>query len=98
MAEKRPFTAYNGFDPSGRIHIVQAVITVLNANTIIESGGEFIIYIADWFAQINGKMGGDLNKIKEVSQYFIEVFRAMGISSKVKFVWTSEFIQSNPHY
>ena len=98
LSEKRPFTAYNGFEPSGRIHIAQAVITVLNANTIIEAGGEFIIYIADWFAQINGKMNGDLSKIKEVGQYFIEVFKAMGISPKVKFVWASDFIESNTKY
>ncbi len=37
--------AYNGFEPSGRVHIAQAVITVLNANLLMENGCDMIIYI-----------------------------------------------------
>ncbi len=90
------FTAYNGFEPSGRIHIAQALITVMNTNTIIQNGGSIIIYIADWFAQMNHKMGGDLEKIRDVGKYFIEVFKACGINmSGTKFIWASEFFNDN---
>lgn len=93
------FTAYNGFEPSGRTHIAQAAVTVLNANTIIENGGRIVIYIADWFAKLNHKMGGDLEKIQEVGRYFIEVFKSLGIKTEAtEFVWASEFIQSNPDF
>jgi tyrosyl-tRNA synthetase len=52
-----------------------------------------VLYIADFFAQLNHKMGGDINKIHEVGLYFIEVFRACGMNlDRVEFVWTSEFI------
>lgn len=95
----RKFTAYNGFEPSGRIHIAQALVTVMNTNTIIDNGGRMIIYIADWFAQLNHKMGGDLAKIQEVGRYFIEVFKSCGINLvDTKFVWASEFINGNPGY
>lgn len=91
--------AYNGFEPSGRIHIAQAVITVLNVNMLTRNGCKFILYIADWFAKLNHKMGGDLEKIKTVGRYFIEVFKACGLDmGKVEFVWASEFIQNDPEY
>ena len=44
--------------------------------------------VADWFAQLNEKMGGDLKKIKVVGEYMIEIWKACGMegigdSSKV---------------
>jgi tyrosyl-tRNA synthetase len=99
VSSGKRFVAYNGFEPSGRMHIAQAVTTVLNTNTIVASGGRMIIYIADWFAQLNHKMGGDLARIKEVGRYFIEVFKAIGIDTVwTDFVWASDFIKSNPRY
>lgn len=96
ILNKENFTAYNGFEPSGRMHIAQALLTVLNTNEIINCGGNMIIYIADWFAKMNNKMDGDLNKIKIVGRYFIEIFKALGLNNdKVKFVWASEFINEN---
>jgi len=95
----KKFTAYNGFEPSGRIHIAQAITTVLNTNEIIRNGGNMIIYIADWFAQMNHKMGGDLDKIKLVGKYFIEVFKACGINlSGTRFIWASDFINESKTY
>ena len=35
--------------------------------------------MADWFAQLNEKMGGDLKKIKVVGQYMIEIWKACGM-------------------
>ena len=35
--------------------------------------------VADWFASLNNKMGGDLKKIQTVGQYFVEVWRAIGM-------------------
>ncbi|EDR25011.1 tyrosyl-tRNA synthetase, putative [Entamoeba dispar SAW760] len=97
--EKSHFVAYNGFEPSGRIHIAQAVMTVINANKIHECGGLYKIYIADWFAQLNHKMGGDLSKIQILGKYFIEVFKACGIQEgAAEFVWASDLIQNSKTY
>jgi tyrosyl-tRNA synthetase len=43
------------------------------------AGGIFIFWVADWFALMNDKMGGDLDKIQTVGKYFIEVWRAAGM-------------------
>lgn len=94
--ERRPFQAYNGFEPSGRMHIAQALITAINTNKITKAGGKMILFIADYFAQLNHKMGGDINKIKRVGEYFVEVFKASGMdTTNVEFVWASDFIEQN---
>ena len=93
---KPNFVAYNGFEPSGRMHIAQALVTTINTNIITSVGGTMILYIADLFAQLNHKMGGDMDKIREVGQYFVEVFKACGMDqSKVQFIWSSDFIQNH---
>jgi tyrosyl-tRNA synthetase len=95
-AQGRRFQSYNGFEPSGRMHIAQALITAINTNKLSKAGGKIILYIADYFAQLNHKMGGDINKIKRVGEYFIEVFKASGMdTTNVEFVWASDFIQEN---
>lgn len=35
--------------------------------------------VADWFASLNNKMGGDLKKIQTVGDYFVEVWQAVGM-------------------
>jgi tyrosyl-tRNA synthetase len=93
LTEKPAFLAYNGFEPSGRMHIAQALITALNTNVITSAGGRMILLIADVFAWLNHKMDGNLSKIHGVGEYFIEVFRACGMDlDRVTFVWSSEFI------
>ena len=57
------------------------------------------LYIADWFAKLNHKMGGDLEKIKIIGKYFIEVFKACGISKEnVEFIWASDLMFKDPNY
>lgn len=45
----------------------------LNVNKLTKAGCTFKFWIADWFAMLNNKMGGDLKKIRNVGQYMIEV-------------------------
>lgn len=53
--------------------------------------------VADWFAQLNNKMGGDLKKIRTVGEYMIEVWKAVGMDlSKVEFLWASDEINAQP--
>jgi len=37
----------------------------------------YMLQVADWFALMNDKMGGDLAKIKDVGRYFVEVHEQM---------------------
>jgi tyrosyl-tRNA synthetase len=91
--------AYDGFEPSGRMHIAQGIMKAINVNKMTKSGFTFLFWVADWFAFLNHKMGGDLNKIKKVGEYFIEVWKACGMDmSRVKFLWASEEFEKRTDY
>uniref|UniRef100_A0A7S3FXQ1 tyrosine--tRNA ligase n=1 Tax=Strombidium rassoulzadegani TaxID=1082188 RepID=A0A7S3FXQ1_9SPIT len=69
----------------------------INVNRIVKAGGVFTFWVADWFALLNNKMGGDLKKIQVVGRYFVEVWKAAGMNlSNVKFLWASKEINSRP--
>ncbi|KAL3941430.1 MAG: hypothetical protein SGARI_000605 [Bacillariaceae sp.] len=92
------FNLYDGFEPSGRMHIAQGVFKAMNVNkcTFPGTNSTFIFWVADWFALMNDKMGGDLDKIKTVGAYLIEVWKAAGMDlSNVVFKWCSEEITNN---
>jgi len=97
LLQKRPqFNLYDGFEPSGRMHIAQGVFKAINVNKCTKAGGTFIFWVADWFALMNDKMGGDLEKIKTVGKYLIEVWKAGGMDmSHVKFLWSSDEISQH---
>eukprot|EP00741_Cyanophora_paradoxa_P008711 tig00001371_g8433.t1 len=98
LVRKAQPIAYDGFEPSGRMHIAQGVFKSINVNKLTKSGCKFIFWIADWFAMLNHKMGGDLEKIKKVGQYMIEVWKAAGMDmTNVEFLWASEEINKRPN-
>jgi tyrosyl-tRNA synthetase len=87
----KPLIAYDGFEPSGKIHIAQGLVRAINVNKLTKAGIHFKFWVADWFALMNNKMNGDLDKIKTVGKYFIEVWKACGMDMKnVEFLWASE--------
>ncbi|GBG30859.1 Tyrosine--tRNA ligase 2, cytoplasmic [Hondaea fermentalgiana] len=96
LTKQASFRMYDGFEPSGRMHIAQGIFKALNVNKCTTSGGTFVFWIADWFALMNDKMGGDLDKIKVVGEYFIEVWKGAGMDlANVKFHWASDDIIQN---
>lgn len=87
---------YDGFEPSGRMHIAQGLLRAINVNRLTKAGCIFKFWIADWFAQMNNKMNGDIEKIRIVGRYFVEIWRAAGMDLKnVKFLWCSDNINNN---
>ena len=96
VQENKFIYCYDGFEPSGRMHIAQGLMKAANVNELIDAGCIFIFWVADWFGLLNDKMGGDLNKIKVVGRYFVEVWKAVGMEmSNVKFLWCSNHIDRN---
>jgi tyrosyl-tRNA synthetase len=90
--------AYNGFEPSGRIHIAQSVLVAINMNKLIDAGCKVKMWVADWHAQANNKLGGDLEKIQTTGKYFIEVWKACGLKLEhVEFLWASDVVK-DPAY
>ncbi|KAK3010355.1 hypothetical protein RJ639_010634, partial [Escallonia herrerae] len=100
LAKKPHPICYDGFEPSGRMHIAQGVMKTINVNKLTSTGCKVKMWIADWFAQLNNKMGGDMEKIKIVGEYLIEIWKAVGMNLKdgqIEFLWASEEISSRPH-
>jgi len=98
LEEKAHPIAYDGFEPSGRMHIAQGIMRSINVNKMLKSGCKFIMWVADWHAWANNKLGGDLDKIHTAGEYFTEVWKACGMDTdKVKFVWCSDFV-NKPEY
>lgn len=99
LKSKKKIVAYDGFEPSGRIHIAQGLQRAITVNKLTSAGIHFKFWVADWFGMLNNKMGGDLKKIRIVGEYFIEVWKASGMNLKnVEFIWASEFINEHPEY
>ena len=56
---------YDGFEPSGRMHIAQGLQRAMNTNRLTQSGVKFVFWVADYFALMNLKMDGDMDKIQD---------------------------------
>ncbi len=85
--------AYDGFEPSGLAHIPFGLLRAENLKAMLKAGVKFKLLLADYFAFINNKLGGDLEKIQNAGKYFIEVWKACGIDmDKVDVLWSSELM------
>lgn len=95
---KKPIFAYDGFEPSGNIHIAQGILRAINVNKLIKAGVRFKFLVADWHAAANHKFGGDLKIIKKVGDFFIEVWKVCGMQlDKVEFIYASDLVK-DPQY
>jgi tyrosyl-tRNA synthetase len=92
----KKLSAYDGFEPSGRIHIAQGLLRAITVNKLTAAGVHFKFWVADWFALMNNKMDGDLEKIRAVGEYFVEVWKACGMNmDDVEFLWASEHMDQD---
>ena len=41
---------YDGFEPSGRMHIAQGLMKALYVRKMLDAGCEVVLLLADWFA------------------------------------------------
>lgn len=83
---------YIGFEISGKVHLGSGLLTALLLKDFIAAGIKPVIFLADYHAWINGKLGGDLEKIQSVANgYFKSAFISLGLDEgKVKYVLASE--------
>jgi tyrosyl-tRNA synthetase len=85
--------AYDGFEPSGRMHIAQGLIRTINVNKITSTEVKFVFWVADYFALLNLKMGGRIDRIRKAGELMIHIWKACGMDmDNVEFVWASEEI------
>jgi tyrosyl-tRNA synthetase len=81
------------------MHIAQGILRTININKMIKAGFKFRMYVADWHAYLNNKLGGDLEKIQTTGKYFIEVWKACGMNvDHVEFVWASDLVKKDGYW
>ncbi len=96
--KKKPI-AYDGFEPSGRIHVAQGILRAINVNKMIKAGIKFKMLVADWHGWANNKLGGDLEKIHVAGDYMLEVWKATGMDlDKVEFVRSTDLLNQDSYW
>lgn len=89
--------AYDGFEPSGLAHLPFGIFRPILLKDMQKAGIHFKLLLADSFAWINNKMGGDPEKIKRVGEYFMEVWKAAGVED-VEYVWASDLMADREYW
>ena len=96
-SERHPH-AYWGFECSGPMHIGMGLLCGQKMLDLVRAGFRLTILLADWHSWINNKLGGDMEKIRLVGEYFRECFEALGLKGpSVRFLWASDIV-SDPEY
>lgn len=91
--------AYDGFEPSGILHIAQGLLRAINVNKITKAGIKFKFLVADWHAAANLKFGGDLEVIKKVGDFLIETWKVCNMDlSNVEFIYASDLVKEPPYW
>lgn len=90
--------AYDGFEPSGLLHIASGLMRAIKVQDMLDAGCRFTLLVADWHALLNNKLGGDLENIQKAGKYFVHGWKACGVDpKKVEIKWVSEEIK-DPEY
>jgi tyrosyl-tRNA synthetase len=91
-----PITCYDGFECSGRMHISQGLLKVINVNKLTKAGCKFKFWIADIFAELNQKLDGRQDRIKDAGLLMITTWKACGMNmDNVEFLWSWEEINKD---
>jgi tyrosyl-tRNA synthetase len=88
---------YIGFEISGKVHLGTGLCTALKIRDFIAAGIKPTIFLADYHSYINGKLGGDIDKIRKVANgYFKHCFVSLGLpEDRVEYVLASEFYDND---
>jgi tyrosyl-tRNA synthetase len=99
LETKTKITAYDGFETSGLLHLGSGILRAIKINDILKANVNFILLLADWYAWINNKMGGNIELIKKTGEYFVEGWKACGVvMKKVKVLWASDLVKDSDYW
>jgi len=99
METKQNLVAYDGFEPSGDIHIAQGLLRAINVNKMTAAGIKFKFLVADWHAAANYKFKGNLETIHKVGEFFIEVWKACAMDlANIEFAWASDLAKDSDYW
>ncbi len=96
--EEHPI-AYNGWEPSGLVHLGTGLICAYKMKDLIEAGVRFKALLATWHAWINKKLGGDLDLIRKAADHFKHAWISLGVpADKVEFVYGDELASDREYW
>ncbi|XBH92978.1 hypothetical protein VPH35_083996 [Triticum aestivum] len=73
--------------------ICYGISMTINDNKLVKAGCEVKMLMADWFALMDPKIGGNICKVQTIGRYNIEMLRASGMNlDGVEFVQLSDLI------
>lgn len=88
--EEHPI-AYDGWEPSGLVHLGTGVICAYKMKDFIQAGIRYKAYLSTWHAWLNNKLGGDLQLIRKAADLFKHSWIALGVpADKIEFVYSDE--------
>ncbi len=88
--EEHP-VAYNGWEPSGLVHLGTGVICAYKMKDFAEAGLRFKAFLATWHGWLNNKLGGDLLLISKAADLFRHSWIALGVpADKVEFIYSDK--------
>ncbi|MGD0177806.1 MAG: tyrosine--tRNA ligase [Candidatus Bathyarchaeia archaeon] len=91
--------AYWGFESSGMMHIGMGLLCGRKIIDMIEAGFDFTVFLADWHAWINNKLGGQMENIRTCGEYIKQCFTAIGIPpSKATYSWASDLASKREYW
>jgi tyrosyl-tRNA synthetase len=91
--------AYWGFESSGMMHIGMGLVCGRKIIDMIEAGFDFTVFLADWHAWINNKLGGKMDNIRTCGEYIKQCFTAIGIpASKATYSWASDLASRREYW
>lgn len=95
--ETRP-KAYIGFEPSGALTVAH-LIPALKMRELEQAGCEVTVFVADWHAWINDKLGTSLERIAAAGRYMEQAFQALGLDpQRTRYRWASDLVDHRDYW
>ena len=90
--------SYIGFEPSGAFTVAH-LIPIRKVLDLAEAGVDVTVFLADWHAWINDKLGGDLERITAAGRTMQATFEAYGAGpGRIRFRWAHELTGSSGYW
>jgi tyrosyl-tRNA synthetase len=98
LATRERPRAYIGFEPSGSLTVAH-LITARKILDLVEAGLDVTVFLADWHAWINDKLGGELSRIQASGRYMAATFAALGADpERVRYRWAHELVDRSDYW
>lgn len=90
--------AYVGLEPSGLMHIGTGFVIAAKVTDLVRAGFHTVVFLADWHAFINDKLGGNLDNIRTCAEYFRDAFRALNVPDEVEYLYANDFVRQSEYW